>query len=47
MKKLIKPENLILILTEKISKITADEWMIIIFGIIVISISCGYMIMHL
>ncbi len=34
-------------LKEKLRKITADEWAIIIFGIIVISISCGYMIMHL
>jgi len=47
MKKLIKPGNLILILMEKLSKITTDEWMIIIFGIIVIIISFGYMIMHL
>jgi len=47
MKKLIKPGNLILILREKISKITKDEWMIIIFGIIIISISFGYLLMHI
>ena len=34
-------------LKEKLNKITRDEWIVIIFSIIVISISYVYMIMYL